>query len=63
MDIQLLFVACAGAIQHKIFFMNEAVTEHFLEALVDMLLYGVTTSSPGKPTRVLSKKITRTKKL
>jgi AcrR family transcriptional regulator len=47
-DIQLLFVACVGAIQHKIFFMNEAVTDHFLEALVDMLLNGVTASSPRK---------------
>jgi AcrR family transcriptional regulator len=39
-DHVLLFEAFMGAIHHKIFFMNEEVTDAFLERLVDMLLMG-----------------------
>lgn len=40
MDHVLLFEAFMGAIHHKFFFMNEEVTDTFLERLVDMLLMG-----------------------
>lgn len=39
-DHELLFEAFMGALHHRIFFMNEAATDAFLERLADVLLEG-----------------------
>ncbi len=46
-DVEVLVNTFAGALQHRIFFMNEKADEPFLTALVDLLLCGARrTDSP-----------------
>jgi AcrR family transcriptional regulator len=50
-DHMVVFDAFIGAIHHRIFMMNEPVTEEFLARLVDVILLGALLPSPRRPRR------------
>jgi AcrR family transcriptional regulator len=50
-DHRLLFQAFVGALQHRIFFMNEPAGAAFLQRLVDLLLGGARSSRAPAPAR------------
>jgi len=47
-DPHLVFRVFMGAVQHQMFFMNEAVTPAHLERLVDLILLGALRAAPAK---------------